>query len=82
MNQRHSFFTSSYRSPASNRLLAAKTGGAARHSLHLDGKATDAPIRGRDLAALHKAALRAGGGAGYYPDSQFVHMDTGRLRHW
>ena len=76
MNQRHSFFTSSYRSPASNRLLAEKTGGAARHSLHLDGKATDAPIRGRDLAALHAG----GGGAGYYPDSQFVHMDTGRLR--
>ena len=38
---------------------------------------------GRDLAALHKAALHAGGGGvGYYPDSQFVHMDTGRLRHW
>ena len=74
---------SGYRSPASNRLLAEKTGGVARHSLHLDGKAIDVRIPGRDLAALHKAALHAGGGGvGYYPDSQFVHMDTGRLRHW
>jgi len=74
---------SGYRSPASNRLLAEKTSGVARHSLHLDGKAIDVRIPGRDLAALHKAALHAGGGGvGYYPDSQFVHMDTGRLRHW
>jgi len=74
---------SGYRSPASNQLLAEKTSGVARHSLHLDGKAIDVRIPGRDLAALHKAALHAGGGGvGYYPDSQFVHMDTGRLRHW
>jgi len=74
---------SGYRSPASNRLLAEKTSGVARHSLHLDGKAIDVRMPGRDLAALHKAALHAGGGGvGYYPDSQFVHMDTGRLRNW
>ena len=74
---------SGYRSPASNQLLAEKTSGVARHSMHLDGKALDVRIPGRDLAALHKAALHAGGGGvGYYPDSQFVHMDTGRLRHW
>ncbi|GGE85726.1 DUF882 domain-containing protein [Massilia psychrophila] len=74
---------SGYRSPASNQLLAEKTSGVAKHSMHLDGKAIDVRIPGRDLASLHKAALRVGGGGvGYYPDSQFVHMDTGRLRHW
>jgi uncharacterized protein YcbK (DUF882 family) len=74
---------SGYRSPESNRLLADTTDGVARHSMHLDGKAIDVRIPGRNLAALHKAALHAGGGGvGYYPDSQFVHMDTGRLRHW
>ena len=74
---------SGYRSPASNQLLAEKTRGVAKHSMHLDGKAIDVRIPGRDLASLHKAALRVGGGGvGYYPDSQFVHMDTGRLRHW
>jgi uncharacterized protein YcbK (DUF882 family) len=74
---------SGYRSPESNQLLAATTNGVARHSMHLDGKAIDVRIPGRDLAALHQAALRVGGGGvGYYPASQFVHMDTGRLRHW
>ncbi len=74
---------SGYRSPETNQLLHENTNGVARHSLHLEGKAIDVRIPGRDLAALHKAALHAGGGGvGYYPDSQFVHMDTGRLRHW
>ena len=62
---------------------AETTNGVAKHSMHLEGKAIDVRMPGRDLAALHKAALHAGGGGvGYYPDSQFVHMDTGRLRHW
>lgn len=74
---------SGYRSPETNKLLHENTGGVAKHSLHLEGKAIDVRIPGRDLAALHKAALHAGGGGvGYYPESQFVHMDTGRLRHW
>jgi uncharacterized protein YcbK (DUF882 family) len=74
---------SGYRSPESNQLLHHNTSGVAKHSMHLEGKAIDVRIPGRDLAALHKAALHVGGGGvGYYPDSQFVHMDTGRLRHW
>lgn len=74
---------SGYRSPESNKLLHENTNGVARHSMHLEGKAIDVRIPGRDLAALHKAALHAGGGGvGYYPESQFVHLDTGRLRHW
>jgi uncharacterized protein YcbK (DUF882 family) len=74
---------SGYRSPESNQLLHANTTGVAKHSMHMDGKAIDVRMPGRDLAVLHKAALHAGGGGvGYYPDSQFVHMDTGRLRHW
>ncbi|MES2321986.1 MAG: DUF882 domain-containing protein [Pseudomonadota bacterium] len=74
---------SGYRSPESNQKLAAASGGVAKHSMHLEGKAIDIRMPGRDLASLHKAALAAkGGGVGYYPDSQFVHMDTGRPRHW
>ncbi len=74
---------SGYRSPESNRLLAERSNGVARHSMHMEGKAIDVRMPGLDLATLHKAALGAkGGGVGYYPDSQFVHMDTGRLRHW
>jgi uncharacterized protein YcbK (DUF882 family) len=51
--------------------------------MHMDGKAIDIRMPGRNLAQLRKAAMSLrGGGVGYYPDSQFVHMDTGRLRSW
>lgn len=74
---------SGYRSPESNRLLAERSDGVARHSMHIEGKAIDVRIPGQDLRQLHQAALAArGGGVGYYPESQFVHMDTGRFRHW
>ena len=74
---------SGYRSPESNAKLAAASGGVAKHSMHLEGKAIDIRMPGKDLASLHKAALGLkAGGVGYYPDSQFVHMDTGRLRNW
>ena len=74
---------SGYRSPETNAKLAEASGGVAKHSMHLEGKAIDIRMPGRDLAQVHKAALglRAGG-VGYYPSSQFVHMDTGRLRNW
>ncbi|WP_426177813.1 DUF882 domain-containing protein [Massilia sp. TWR1-2-2] len=74
---------SGYRSPETNRRLAERSGGVAKHSMHLEGKAIDVRLPGYDLAKLHKAAMQAGGGGvGYYPNDQFVHMDTGRLRHW
>jgi uncharacterized protein YcbK (DUF882 family) len=74
---------SGYRSPETNRKLAEASGGVAKHSMHLEGKAIDIRLPGRDLAQLHKAAMALkGGGVGYYPTSQFVHMDTGRVRHW
>ncbi|WP_426115406.1 DUF882 domain-containing protein [Massilia sp. PWRC2] len=74
---------SGYRSPETNQLLADTTDGVARHSLHLDGRAIDVRMPGSPLSKLRKAALHAGGGGvGYYADSQFVHLDTGRVRHW
>ena len=74
---------SGYRSPESNALLNATTTGVAKHSMHMDGKAIDIRMPGRNLAQVRKAAMALrGGGVGYYPDSQFVHMDTGRLRSW
>ena len=74
---------SGYRSPQTNQLLADRSDGVAKHSLHLEGKAIDIRVPGSDLAAVHKVALGLrGGGVGFYPDSQFVHLDTGRLRSW
>lgn len=74
---------SGYRSPESNQLLSEQSGGVAKHSMHMEGKAIDIRMPGQDLAGLRKAALAMNaGGVGYYPESQFVHMDTGRVRHW
>ena len=74
---------SGYRSPESNAKLAAASNGVAKHSMHMDGKAIDIRMPGKNLAQLHKAAMAMkAGGVGYYPDSQFVHMDTGRVRYW
>ncbi|MEO6560229.1 MAG: DUF882 domain-containing protein [Oxalobacteraceae bacterium] len=74
---------SGYRSPQTNQLLADRSDGVAKHSLHLEGKAIDIRVPGRDLNSVRKAALGLrGGGVGFYPDSQFVHIDTGRVRSW
>lgn len=74
---------SGYRSPATNAALAARSGGVATHSLHLVGEAIDLRVPGRDLKDVHRAALALrGGGVGYYPHSDFVHVDIGRVRRW
>ena len=74
---------SGYRSPKTNATLASNSGGVAKRSLHMQGKATDIRLPERDLKALHKTALALqAGGVGLYTKSGFVHLDTGRVRHW
>ncbi|PKO73126.1 MAG: Twin-arginine translocation pathway signal [Betaproteobacteria bacterium HGW-Betaproteobacteria-17] len=74
---------SGYRSPASNQMLAKNSSGVATRSLHMQGKAIDARLPGIALADLRNAGLMLrGGGVGYYPGSDFVHLDVGRVRSW
>lgn len=74
---------SGYRSPSTNALLHSRSTGVAKHSLHMDGMAADIRIPGNDLRELHKVAVAMhGGGVGYYPQSDFVHMDVGPVRYW
>ncbi len=74
---------SGYRSPASNAQLRASSSGVAKRSLHMLGKAIDIRLPGHDLHRVHKAALQLrAGGVGYYPKSDFIHVDTGRVRSW
>ncbi len=74
---------SGYRSPATNAKLHAEGRGVAEHSLHMQGRAMDVRLRGCDLVALRDLALAAKrGGVGYYPHSNFVHIDTGKVRTW
>ena len=75
---------SGYRSPATNELLQRRGGGGvASHSLHLEGRAIDIRLTDVPLADLRDAALSLrSGGVGFYAQSQFVHLDTGRIRRW
>jgi uncharacterized protein YcbK (DUF882 family) len=74
---------SGYRSPKTNKMLRANTTGVAKKSLHMQGKAIDIRLPGTELKHLRKAAIALkSGGVGYYPKSNFIHVDTGRVRYW
>lgn len=74
---------SGYRSPATNAMLSARSEGVAHHSLHIEGKAADIRVPGRSLREVWSASMSLlGGGVGYYPRSDFVHVDVGRVRFW
>lgn len=74
---------SGYRSAETNAFLHEHHGGVATHSLHLQGRAIDLRLADVPLADLRDAALSLrAGGVGYYAQSQFVHVDTGRVRRW
>ncbi len=74
---------SAYRSPETNAMLRKQGRSVARRSLHMEGKAIDVRLRGVDTALLRDAALRLQlGGVGYYRESDFVHVDSGRVRTW
>jgi uncharacterized protein YcbK (DUF882 family) len=74
---------SGYRSPRTNAALNRASSGVAVGSLHTAGMAIDIRVPGRRLPDLRRAALALRrGGVGYYPKSDFVHVDTGRVRRW
>ena len=74
---------SAYRSPATNEMLRSKSGGVAKNSQHLLGTAIDVRLTDLDTADLRDVALELQrGGVGYYHESDFVHVDTGRVRQW
>jgi uncharacterized protein YcbK (DUF882 family) len=74
---------SGYRSPRTNAALRHVTSGVAENSLHIQGQAIDVRLTSAKTAALRDAAIaRKAGGVGYYPESNFVHIDTGRVRTW
>ena len=57
--------------------------GVASHSLHIEGRAIDIRVPGVDLQHLRDTARALQlGGVGYYAASDFVHVDTGRVRYW
>ncbi len=74
---------SGYRSYQTNAMLRKTSDGVAKKSLHMVGKAIDVRLADIELSQLRQAALELNmGGVGYYPKSNFIHLDTGRPRHW
>ena len=74
---------SGYRSPETNAKLLATTEGVAEDSFHVRGQAADIRLPGVDLLHLRRAARAMNsGGVGYYPFSDFLHLDSGPTRFW
>ena len=74
---------SGYRSPGTNAKLRAAGHAVAERSQHMEGHAMDVRLKECPLARLRELALAAQrGGVGFYPRSNFVHIDTGRVRSW
>ena len=74
---------SGYRSPQTNGMLHERSAGVASHSLHMEGRAIDVRLTHVNCADLAGKALEMKrGGVGYYRQSDFVHLDTGRFRTW
>lgn len=72
-----------YRSHATNEARRRESSGVASNSFHLTGQAIDLFLPCCGLKDLHQAALDLGaGGVGYYPSSNFVHVDSGPVRMW
>lgn len=74
---------SGYRSPKTNAMLRSRSGGVARNSLHMVGKAADLRLKSRSVNQMYQAAMACrAGGVGKYSGSNFVHMDCGPVRSW
>lgn len=79
----HYEIISGYRSLATNEKLRASSEGVARQSLHTQARAIDVRLARVSCARLRDLAMGLQvGGVGYYAKSDFVHLDTGRVRHW
>lgn len=74
---------SGYRTPETNAMLRKKSKCVAKHSLHIQGKAVDIRVPGCHTKMLCNISMKLkAGGVGYYPKSDFVHVDTGDVRYW
>ena len=74
---------SGYRSPKTNSMLRKQGRGVARRSQHMEGTAIDIRLRGVETVRLRDAAIKLQlGGVGYYRESDFVHVDSARVRTW
>src|SRR5579872_6151667 len=73
---------SAYRTRATNAMLARTTFGVADNSQHIYGRALDIYLPARLDVAMETARAMRRGGVGWYPNSHFIHLDSGPVRNW
>jgi uncharacterized protein YcbK (DUF882 family) len=73
---------SAYRTPETNAMLARTMFGVAENSQHIYGRALDISLDARLPEAMEAARAMRRGGVGWYPHSDFIHIDTGPVRNW
>jgi len=74
---------SGFRHPKYNLSLVKKGREVARNSQHTEGNAIDFFLPGVPTRTLYDHLLaQHPGGVGFYPVSEFVHVDLGRKRTW
>ena len=74
---------SGYRSPATNAMLRRKSKRVAKSSFHMEGMAIDLRVPGFEPRTLAQLAREMNaGGVGYYPRTNFIHLDVGPVRSW
>ena len=72
-----------HRSAATNAMLRRIGRNVARRSRHITGQAIDFKFPDVPTWKVRNLALAYGiGGVGYYGRNGFIHVDTGRVRHW
>jgi uncharacterized protein YcbK (DUF882 family) len=77
------FIISGYRAPVTNRAMHERSSGVVLGSQHTFGRAIDIRLPGKDTHRLYEIARSMKrGGTGYYGRSDFIHIDTGRVRCW
>ncbi len=73
---------SAYRTPETNAMLARTMFGVAENSQHIYGRALDITLDAKLPEAMAAARAMRRGGVGWYPRSNFIHLDTGPVRNW
>ena len=81
-NQSSATVLSAYRTRETNDRLRATMFGVAEQSQHLFGRAIDVTFDKRLGGAQHAALAMKRGGVGWYPRSDFIHLDSGPTRNW
>lgn len=81
-NQHSATILSAYRTPKTNRMLASRIFGVAEKSQHLAGRALDITLDSNLKSAATVARKMTRGGVGWYPQSHFIHLDSGPIRNW